>query len=61
MLHSKTFHTRSIGWGLFGVNFRPLQKIEEIMGVGGYFSRDYGIHAQLKKPIQSAHVLIMNS
>ena len=46
MLHSKTFRTRSIGWAL--LNFRPLQKIEAIIGgVGGYlivgpFSRDYG-------------------
>ena len=27
--------TRSIGWALFGVNFRPLQEIETIM-VGGW-------------------------
>ena len=46
MLHSKTFCTRSIWWAL--LNFRPLQKIEAIIGgVGGYlivgpFSRDYG-------------------
>ena len=37
MLHSKTFRTRSIGWALFGVNFRPLQKIEAIMGDGRIF------------------------
>ena len=48
MLHLKTFRTRSIGWALFGVNFRPLQKSEAIMGGGGHlilgiFSRDYGI------------------
>ena len=47
MLHLKTFRMRSIGWALFGVNFRPLQEIEAIMGMGGYlildpFSRDYG-------------------
>ena len=45
MLHSKTFHTRSIGWALFGVNFRPLQEIEAIMGgerifdTGPFFAR----------------------
>ena len=48
MLHLKTFRMRSIGWALFGVNFRPLQEIETIMGGGwifdtGPFSRDYGI------------------
>ena len=32
----KAFRTRSIGLALFGVNFRPLQKVEAIMGVGGY-------------------------
>ena len=32
MLHLKTFRTRSIGWVLFEVNFRPLQEIEAIMG-----------------------------
>ena len=37
MLHSKTFRTRSIGWALFGVNFRPLQEIEAIMGGGRIF------------------------
>ena len=37
MLHSKTFGTRSIGWALFGVNFRPLQEIEEIIGDGRIF------------------------
>ena len=37
MLQSKTFRTRSIGWALFGVNFRPLQKIEAIMGDGRIF------------------------
>ena len=37
MLHSKTLRMRSIGWALYGVNFRPLQEIEAIMGgVGGY-------------------------
>ena len=35
MLHSKTLRTKSIGWALFGVNFRPLQEIEAIMGGGG--------------------------
>ena len=34
MLYLKTFRRRSIGWALFGVNFRPLQEIEPIM-VGG--------------------------
>ena len=33
----KTFRTRSIGWALFGVNFRPLQEIEAIMGGGRIF------------------------
>ena len=37
MLHSKTFRTRSIGWALFGVNFRPLQEIEAIVGAGRIF------------------------
>ena len=37
MLHLKTFHTRSIGWALFGVNFRPLQEIEAIMWGGRIF------------------------
>jgi len=37
MLHLKTFRTRSIGWALFGVNFRPLQDIEAIMGGGQIF------------------------
>ena len=36
MLHFKTFRTRSIGWSLYGLNFRPLQEIETIMGGGGY-------------------------
>ena len=26
------FHDRSIGWALFGVNFRPLQEIESNNG-----------------------------
>ena len=34
---TKTFHTRSIGWALFGVNFRPLEKIEQIIGGGQIF------------------------
>ena len=34
-LHSKIFRTRSIGWALFGVKFRLLQKIEAMMGVCG--------------------------
>ena len=47
VLHLKTFHTRSIGWALFGVNFKPLQEIEAVMGGGrifdtGPFSRDCG-------------------
>ena len=29
--------TRSIKWELFGVNFRPLQEIEAIMGGGRIF------------------------
>ena len=33
----RTFCTRSIGWALFGVNFRPLQEIETIMGGGRTF------------------------
>ena len=33
----ETFSTRSIGWVLFGVNFRPSQKIETIMGGGWIF------------------------
>ena len=37
MLHLKTFHMRSIGWALFGVNFRPLQEIEAIIGGGQIF------------------------
>ena len=37
MLHLKTFCTRSIGWALYGVNFRPLQEIEAIMGGGRIF------------------------
>ena len=37
MLQSKTFCKRSIGWALFGVNFRPLQEIEAIMGSGRIF------------------------
>ena len=37
MLHFKTFRTRSIGWALYGVNFRPLQEIETIMGGGRIF------------------------
>ena len=37
MLHLKTFLTRSIGWALFGVNFRPLHEIEAIMGGGQIF------------------------
>ena len=32
MLYLKTFCTRSIGWALLGVNFKPLQEIEAIMG-----------------------------
>ena len=45
MLDLKTFRTRSIGWALFGVNFRPLREIEAIMGGGRIFDtgRDYGI------------------
>ena len=40
-----TLCTRSIGWALFGVNFRPLQEIEAIMGgrqifdTGPFFAR----------------------
>ena len=30
-------HTGSIGWALFGVNFRPLQEIEAVMGGGRIF------------------------
>ena len=37
MLHFKTFHTRSIGWALYGVNFRSLQEIETIMRGGWIF------------------------
>ena len=37
MLHLKTFRMRSTGWALFGVNFRPSQKIEAIMGGGRIF------------------------
>ena len=37
MLHLKTFCTGSIGWALYGVNFRPLQEIEAIMGGGRIF------------------------
>ena len=37
MLHLKTVRTRSIGWALFGVNFRPLQDIEAVMGGGQIF------------------------
>ena len=37
MLHLKTFRTGSIGWALVGVNFRPLQEIEAIMGGGRIF------------------------
>ena len=33
----KTFRTWSIGWALFGVNFRTLQEIEAIMGGGLIF------------------------
>jgi len=33
----RTFCTRSIGWALFGVKFRPLQEIEAIMGGGRIF------------------------
>ena len=52
MLHFKTFHTRSIGWALFGVNIRPWEKIEAIRGVGGYlilgpFSWDHGKHVAI--------------
>ena len=46
MLHLKTFRTWSIGWVLYGVNFRPLQEIEAIMGGGRIFdtfSQSYGI------------------
>ena len=43
MLHLKTFCTSSIGWALFGVNFRPLQEIEAIIGeifdTGPFFAR----------------------
>ena len=56
MLHSKTFRMRSIGWALFGVNFRPLQEIEAIMGgrqifdTGPFFA-SYGtfqaLHAEI--------------
>ena len=31
------FCTKSIGWTLFGVNFRPLQEIEAIKGDGWIF------------------------
>ena len=33
----KSFRTRSIGWALFGVNFRSLQEIEATMGGGQIF------------------------
>ena len=33
----ETFRTWWIGWALFGVNFRPLQGIEAIMGSGRIF------------------------
>ena len=33
----KTFRMRSIGWVLFGANFRPLQEIKAIMGGGQIF------------------------
>ena len=36
-LEFKTSHVGSIGWALFGVNFRPSQEIEAIMGGGGIF------------------------
>ena len=36
-LHLKTFRTRSTGWALFGVNFRPLQEIEAMMRGGRIF------------------------
>ena len=43
--YRKTSRTRLFGWALFGVNFRPLQKIEAIMGggrifdIGSFFAR----------------------
>ena len=42
---------RSIGWALFGVNFRPLQEImggRQIFDTGHFF-RDYGIDYQFHK------------
>ena len=37
---SLTFRGRSIGWALFGVNFRPLQEIEAIMEGGRIFDTE---------------------
>ena len=50
MLYLKTFRMRSTGWALFGVKFRPSQKIEAIMGggrildTGPFFTRLRYIH-----------------
>ena len=40
----KKFCTRSIGWAVFGVNFRPLQEVEAIMGVGWIFWHQVPFH-----------------
>ena len=37
MLHLKTSRMRSIGWALFGVNFRPLHETEAKMEGGRIF------------------------
>ena len=54
MLHSKTFRTRSIEWALFGVNFRPSQEIEAIMGGGRIF--DTGLFFARLRYAETFHI-----
>ena len=65
MLQSKTFCKRSIGWALFGVNFRPLQVMGggRIFDTGPFFTRLRYMHTFIHQinihiPMLHTHIII---